>query len=228
MNVISFAFGIILLLTSCSLGGLNQVSVKKIKNEITGEIEKYGSIKISEDEQNDYFLDVKIPDGYEEAPTQFGDFLTVYRFSKGEGNQYSHEGIMISKTNLPEARDVDYYAAWIDQSYSASKGRPIFKNHSYGHEYAPNKHKTKTLTLEYIFPCSHMKAGALCFSGQKEVDIIKILKPNDTIWAIEYSNLLSPLGSDKYESIIKEKFEEGKKIIEDCCKILTVKKSKKN
>ncbi len=32
--------------TSCSLDGLNQISVKTIKNNITGEIEEYRLIKI--------------------------------------------------------------------------------------------------------------------------------------------------------------------------------------
>ena len=217
-----------IILNGCAINDLNKISVKKIKNEITGKTEKYGLIKVFEDEQDDHFLEVKIPEDYEEAPTQYGSFLTVYRFSKGEANQYTREGLMISKTTSSEISDINRYAAWIDQSYQESKGKPILKDYSHGHEYGSGQYKTKTYTLKYIFPCSYMKAGAVCFSGQKEVDIIKILKPDNVIWAIEYSNSINPLNNNDYEKTVKEKFEEGQKIIEDCCKILVVKKTKKN
>jgi len=215
-----------IVLNGCAISHLNKIYFKEITNEVTGKTQEYGSIKISEDEQNEYFLEIKIPEGYEQAPTQYGSFLTVYRFSKGEANQYTREGLLISKTNSYEISDIYRYAAWIDQSHQKSKGKPIFKDYSHGHEYSSGQYKTKTYTLKYIFPCSHMKAGSICFSGQKEVDVIKILKPANVVWAIEYSNSISPLNNNDYEKTVKEKFEEGQKIIEDCCRILVVKKTK--
>ncbi len=220
-------------LTACDKTELNQISIKTIKNDFSGEIEEYRSIKISEDEKNDYYLDIKIPKLYKEASTQYGDFLTVYRFSKGKANQYIHEGILISKTiskydeNIMQT--VEGYGAWIDSNYKKIKGKPIFKDSSYGHENGETGHSVKTYTLKYIFPCYNMKDGSICFSGQKVVNIIKILKPNKTIWAIEYQKLIDPIGSqDNYDSLVKETFELGEKLIENCCKILEVKKPEKN
>lgn len=211
-------------LAACNTSTLNQVSVKKITNETTGEIEEYRSIKILEDEENNYFLDIKIPEGYEEAPAQYGSFLTVYRFSKGEANQYTHEAILISKTNSPQINNIEYYAKWMDSSYLESQGKPIFKDSSQGYEISNNKLRIKNQINKYIFPCWHMKPGSICFEGQKGITMLKVLKPNETIWSISYLNLINPLNNSNYEKTVKEKFEEGEKIIENCCKIIAVKK----
>jgi hypothetical protein len=217
---------------ACDITELNQISTKKIENQATGKTEEYRTIKISEDAENDYFLDIKIPDGYQENEPQFGNFLTVYRFSKGEANQYAREGILISKTisnyDLPMMQHIEGYAAWVDSNYRKLKGNPIFKDVAYGHEGSVDEYNIKTYTLKYIFPCSHMKNGSICFSGQKEVYVTKLFKPNEIVWAVEYGNLISPLNNPDYEKTVQEKFEEGKKIINDCCKITTIKKLPKN
>ena len=49
-----------IILNGCAISDLNKISIKKIKNEITGKTEKYGLIKVFEDEQDDHFLEVKI------------------------------------------------------------------------------------------------------------------------------------------------------------------------
>jgi len=212
--------------------GLNLISVKKIKNETSGEVEEYRSIKISEDDENEYFLDVKIPKGYKEIVPQFGDFLTVYRFSKGAPNRYSREGILISKTNsgydLKVMKNIESYAAWIDSDYCISKGNPLFKNFSYGQEGKTGGFRVKTYLMKYIFPCSQMKAGSICFTGQKEVFVVKIFKPNKTAWTVQYGNLISSIGDNNYEETVQKKLKEGAEIVENCCKIITVKKPMKD
>lgn len=217
--------------TSCTLLGVSQISTKKIKNKITGKTEEYRSVRIAQDDQNDYFLDMRIPENYKEVNSQYGDFLMVYRFSEGEANPYRYRGVLLSRTHYDpqlSQKALEDHRDWYNSKKEELYGAPLFKNISSSIEKISPDLNLKSYTTTYINSCVPDRKGSICFGGQKIITITKVFLGMNRIWAIEYAEKISPLGDDNYAKTVENRLEMGKDIVSNCCKINAVEKKSKN
>ena len=210
---------------SCSTTGLGHISIKKEKDKITGELKEYRSIKIHEDEENDYFLKIKIPDGYEQYSAIFSKENFIYEFSGDDEDRHYMKrsiftiGQVYSKS--PKDSSLSKYTDIVD-SYFTDKIKPYFRSRNNDNWDKIENWKPKSISIFYENECPDTQA--ICFSKEIEVRGLRIFEGKSSFWTVEYIApiLFLPAYKDQEEKTRKM----SKEVIENCCEILAVKKLK--
>lgn len=217
----------ILFIASCSTDGLNQISVKELKNEITGELDEYRSIKISEDDQNDYFLEVKIPKTHRQVSWNrlSKDNALVNEFiSKNSSKGRYVLNFRISE-ELYQKKSLHHYMMWrknyINQKYKVYRVSVDYDLLQQVNENLPDAFPESGTIIQEMMCIP--RPTIICLPNQKEINIIKAYKGKTIFWTIEFSKVIDGhLSELEKENVVSE----SELMMKDCCKILTVKKLK--
>ncbi len=211
-------------LFSCSSNSLNQISEKKIKNEITGEVEEYRVIKISEDVENDYFLEVRIPDGYKQVSWErlgIGGDATLSEFIPQD--HFEHRNISnfrISKefnSDKSLEKYVLFRKRYIELAFKVRRSFVKYENFNNRDRFSD---VLKSATIIQETDCSN-KTHTICLPNEREINIIKVYRGKTNFWTIEFTGVIEGYLLEAQRDKVVAQYENT---VEDCCKISRIRK----
>ncbi len=196
--------------------------MKELKNETTGELEKYMVIKISEDEKNDYFLEIKIPQDYVQESWErlSKDNALVMEFVPQDTYKTGFTANFRITIELYPKRSMNEYLKW-RKDYMKLNFNVYRSSLAYISEPPPFPESAVTIQETLCKP----RLGIICLPQQKEINIMKVYKGKTTFWTVEYAKVISGRLSDLER---KEVVLAAETLMENCCKIKVVGKVDKS
>ncbi|MFT7099327.1 MAG: hypothetical protein ACJAS6_001206 [Rickettsiales bacterium] len=201
---------------------INEMVSLDVKNSKTEKSEEYRIIKISEDRDNEYFLHIKVPNGYLDSGyitnnnSEYGNTRIINFYKKDD----FLELFRIAIGSYPN-KSIEDFVDW-RSNYIHSTNEVVNSLVEYGDPseiFEPNRFKSALTFNEMKCAFSEDK---ICFPGQSEIYIMRAFQENsgfgDNIWDISYTSSVDG-------NLLKEerelKINNLKLMAQNCCEIIS-------
>ncbi|MFT6107022.1 MAG: hypothetical protein ACJA0S_000562 [Rickettsiales bacterium] len=160
---------------------------------------------------------------WNKEPLSMASLMTSYRFSVGEADMYSNEGVLIFKTHQDKVK-IDNFIPYYNKVRIF--GEADLEEINCDNLKIDGKN-FKYCLIKRIGPCcASARPGEIKFSGQKEVSVMRSIQGEGSVWNVEYAVKVRSLGGDNYKDKVMEKFNKAVNYIDECCDIVAVSRNK--